>query len=246
VNINVCVFVVVFVAMLVQSAFGFGAGLIGISLLALLIPVEVAAPLVVLLSITTSSIIVLQDWRDVHVRSVGWLLISSLFGVPLGVWLLIHGDPHLLNAGLGVFLIAFSAYCLTGGARLELKSDSRLWLAVCGFVSGIFGSAYGMNGPPLLIYGAMRRWSAQRFRATFQGFFLPASIFNLAGYWIAGVWVWAVTYYYLISLPAALAAVLLGGKLNRRLKHSGFHRYLYLALIAIGAMLLIQAAGKRD
>ena len=31
-----------------------------------------------------------------------------------------------------------------------------------------------MNGPPLAIYGSMRRWSAQHFRATLQGYFLPA------------------------------------------------------------------------
>jgi hypothetical protein len=32
-----------------------------------------------------------------------------------------------------------------------------------------------MNGPPLVIYGALRRWTPERFRATLQGYFLPAS-----------------------------------------------------------------------
>ena len=56
----------------------------------------------------------------------------------------------------------------------------------CGFCAGVLGGAYGMNGPPLVIYGAMRRWSAQHFRATLQGYFLPASIIGMGGYWLAG------------------------------------------------------------
>ena len=64
-----------------------------------------------------------------------------------------------------------------------------------------------MNGPPLVIYGAMRRWSAQHFRATLQGYFLPASMIGMGGYWLAGLWVHAVNYYYLISLPVLLLGV---------------------------------------
>jgi hypothetical protein len=44
-----------------------------------------------------------------------------------------------------------------------------------------------MNGPPLVIYGSMRRWSPQHFRATLQGYFLPASIIGMSGYRLAGL-----------------------------------------------------------
>ncbi|HEX4000381.1 MAG TPA: sulfite exporter TauE/SafE family protein [Pirellulales bacterium] len=239
--VTVYVVIVVFFAMLVQSALGFGSGLVGLSLLVFRIPFEVAAPLIVLLSITVGSIIVMQDWYEVHLRSVSWLLVSSLFGMPLGLWLLVHSDPHLLKEALGLFLIGFSAYCLFVGSRLELKSDSSVWLCLCGFCAGVLGEAFGMSGPPLLIYGAMRRWSAQRFRATGQGFFLPSSAIILAGYWLTGLWVWTVTLYYLISLPAAIAALFLGRSVNRRLRGKAFHHYLYATIIGIGAVLLIQS-----
>jgi hypothetical protein len=38
-----------------------------------------------------------------------------------------------------------------------------------------------MNGPPLAIYGALRGWSTQQFRATLQGYFLVASMIAMAG-----------------------------------------------------------------
>jgi len=98
-----------------------------------------------------------------------------------------------------------------------------------------------MNGPPLVIYGAMRRWSAPHFRATLQGYFLPASLIGMIGYLLAGLWVPAVTHYYLISLPLALVAVFLGRALNHRLQGDAFLKYIYVALAAIGLLLVMQA-----
>ena len=41
-----------------------------------------------------------------------------------------------------------------GRTPLELKRDSRAWLLACEFCAGVLGGAYGMNGPPLVVYGA--------------------------------------------------------------------------------------------
>jgi uncharacterized membrane protein YfcA len=56
---------VVFVATLVRSALGFGEALVAVPLLALAVPVEVAAPLAVLVSITVAGVVVLRDHRHV-------------------------------------------------------------------------------------------------------------------------------------------------------------------------------------
>jgi uncharacterized membrane protein YfcA len=114
---------------------------------------------------------------------------------------------------------------------------------VFGFAAGVLGGAYGMNGPPLVVYGALRRWSPGHFRATLQGYFLPASLAGLCGYWLAGLWVPAVTRYYLLSLAPAVAAIVLGRALNRRLKGPGFLVCVHLGLIAVGAVLLAQSLG---
>ncbi len=236
---------------MIRSTFGFGEALVAVPLLAFFIPLEVAAPLAVLVSITIAGIVVLQDWKKIHLRSTGWLVLSTLFGIPLGLLLLKSGHQQALKGTLGLFIVAFSVYSLigrgaVGGAPLELRRESRGWLLVCGFCAGVLGGAYGMNGPPLAIYGAMRRWSAQHFRATLQGYFLPASIIGMAGYWLAGLWVPAVTHYYLLSLPATILAVFLGRAINHRLHGDGFLKYIYLSLVGIGAVLSIQAiAGRR-
>jgi uncharacterized membrane protein YfcA len=238
---TVYVLIVVFAATLIRSVFGFGEALIAVPLLALRIPVHVAAPLAVLVSITVAAVIVAQDWRKIHLRSTGWLVLPTLFGIPLGLLLLTSGNHRLVKAALAVVIMAFSAYALIGRKPPELHSDSRLWLLIFGFCAGVLGGAYGMNGPPLAIYGAMRRWSAQHFRATLQGYFLPASIIGMGGYWLAGLWVPAVTRYYLMSLPLTLAAILLGRIIYRRLHGHAFLKYVHVGLVMIGAVLLLQA-----
>lgn len=237
---TVYVLLVLFVATLIRSVFGFGEALVAVPLLALRIPVNVAAPLAVLVSIVVALIVVGQDWRHIHLRSTGWLVLATLFGIPLGLLLLTHVDPHLVKAILAVFIIAFAGYALVGSRPPQLHSDSRGWLLGCGFLAGILGGAYGMNGPPLAMYGAMRRWSAQHFRATLQGYFLPASILGMAGYWLSDLWVAQVTRYFLWSLPLTLIAVLLGRALNRRLHGDVFLKYVHAGLLATGAILLVQ------
>jgi uncharacterized membrane protein YfcA len=206
---------------------------------------QVAAPLAVLVSITIAAIVVVQDWKKIHVLSSSWLIVSTLPGIPLGVWLLSSSHQILVKATLAVLIMTFSGYCLMGRALLKLEHDSRAWLMVCGFCAGILGGAYGMNGPPLVIYGSMRRWSAQHFRATLQAYFLPASILGMAGYWMAGLWTPAVTHYYLIALPGALPAVFVGHFINQRLHGDAFLKYVYAGLGGIGALLLVQAVTGR-
>ncbi len=233
------VLAVIFLATLIRSAFGFGEALVAVPLLALLMPVEEAVPLATLVSITVAAVVVVQDWHKIHLRSAGWLVLSTLFGIPLGLWLLAAVAESVVNAILAVVIIGFSSYCLVSRSGFELKTDRWAWLF--GFGAGVLGGAYGMNGPPLVVYGSLRHWSPEHFRATLQGYFLPASLLGKCGYWLAGLWTPAVTRYYLWSLPIVLATIFLGRAINRRLAGRSFLRIVHSGLLLIGTVLLIQS-----
>jgi hypothetical protein len=239
-EITLYVLIVILLATLIRSTFGFGEALVAVPLLALRIPVAIAAPLAVLMSVTVAGVVVVQDWEKIHLRSAGWLVFATLFGIPLGLFLLIHGNANAAKASLAIIIIAFSIYSLSGRARLRLHSDNRLWLVICGFIAGVLGGAYGLNGPPLVVYGAMRQWSPQHFRATLQAYFFPASLITLLSYWFAGLWTWPVARYYFLSLPLALIAIFLGRAANHRLRGDVYLKYVYAGLIVTGIVLLIQ------
>lgn len=230
---------VLFLATLIRSTFGFGEALVAVPLLALVVPVEVAAPVAVLASITVAFIVVVQDWRKVHVRSASWLVLPTMLGIPLGLLLLRAVAEPVVKVVLAAVIIAFSAYSLLGGKHRELKNDKFAWLF--GFSAGVLGGAYGMNGPPLVVYGSLRGWSPQHFRATLQGYFLPASLAGMWGYKLAGLWTPAVNRFYLLSLPFVILATFLGRRINRRMAAHQFLLYVHGGLIFVGIVLLLQA-----
>jgi uncharacterized membrane protein YfcA len=236
------VLAVIFVATLIRSAFGFGEALVAVPLLALLMPVEEAVPLATLVSITVAAIAVVQDRNKIHFRSASWLVISTLFGIPFGLGPLTAVAEAVVKAILAVVIVGFSMYCLASRNPLRLKDDRWAW--AFGFGAGVLGGAYGMNGPPLVVYGSLRGWSPEQFRATLQGYFLPASLLGMGGYWLAGLWKPAVTRHYFWTLPLTLAAIFLGRAINRRMEGRSFLRYVHVGLLVVGAVLLIQAVNR--
>lgn len=240
-TITIHILCVIFIATVFRSAFGFGESLVAVPLLALWVPLNIAVPLSVLMSVSIAGIVVIQDWKKIHLRSAGGLILFTLIGIPLGLLLLIYIDERIVKAVLGAVIIGFSIYSLIGKQPEELKTDNVVWLFGCGLLAGILGGAYGLNGPPLVIYGAKRRWSAQHFRATLQGYFLIASIVGLIGYWFTGLLVPVVLHYYLLSLPVMLPAVFIGRVINHRLPGENFFKYVYFILLGIGLFLLLKA-----
>ncbi|SDL40451.1 sulfite exporter TauE/SafE family protein [Pedobacter antarcticus] len=235
------ILIISFVATLVRSTFGFGESLIAVPLFILFMPLDVAVPLSVLMSVLVALVVVIQDHSQIHIDSAKWLIIFAILGIPVGLLILIYGNEFWVKIGLGILIIAYSAYALYGKKSIKLPNDNKWWLFICGFLSGILGGAYGVNGPPLVVYGNMRNWSAKHFRATLQAYFLPASFIGILGYMFKGLLTYEVFKYFLISLPAIIPAIFLGRYLNQKLKNDSFFKYVYYGLILIGGFLVINS-----
>src|SRR5690348_5558657 len=86
---------VIFVATLIRSTLGFSEALVTVPLLALRIPVAVAAPLAVLVSILVAGVVVVQDWRSIQLRAAAALIVASICGIPFGLLMLARADAHV-------------------------------------------------------------------------------------------------------------------------------------------------------
>jgi uncharacterized membrane protein YfcA len=136
---------------------------------------------------------------------------------------------------LGVVLIGFSLYNLIAPRLLAVQSDKLAY--VFGLVAGILGGAYNANGPPVVIYGTLRRWSPDQFRASLQAYFLPTGLAILIGNALAGLWTPTVLRLYAYALPGMMLAIFLGGRLNRVIPGGQFNRVVYVLLIVMGVLL---------
>ena len=228
---------IIFIATLTRSTFGFGDALLAMPLLSIAVGLNVATPIVGLMGITTSITILIKHWRDVHFRSLLSLIISTLIGIPIGILLLKGVYENVMKLILAFIIIIFSLYKIFKPKLFTLASDSSAY--IFGLLAGILGGAYNTNGPPVVIYGTLRRWDPEKFRATLQGYFFPTGSMIALGHCIGGFWTKPVLLSYLVSLPVILIAILLGGKLNRKIPKDKFDNCIYIFLIILGIFLLI-------
>ncbi len=234
---TVWILLVMFLATFVQCTFGFGNALVAMPLLAFFVPMSFATPLVAMVSMTVTVGIILADWRHVDLGAALRLVIGAVFGIPLGLWLLTHGDERTVKGVLAVVILAFSAFSLSHPRRFHLKSNR--WGFGFGWIAGILGGAYNTHGPPLIIFGFLREWSALQFRATLQGYFLLAGSMVLAGHAFKGLWTQTVVWHYAMCLPLTLLAFTAGHFLSRRLSQARFQRFIHFALLGIAFGLLV-------
>ena len=192
-----------------RSTVGFGDALVGMPLLCMFIDVKQASPLIALVSTCIGGMILLGSWRDIHFQSARRLILSAFCGIPFGVMFLKGTNEAVVNGILGVIVVSFAGYSLWKPQMTELKNDRWAWLF--GVFAGFLGGAYNTHGPPLVIYGSLRRWTAVEFRATLQGYFLPTGIMVIASHAYDGLLVENVTHTFWLALPVAIVAMLIGG-----------------------------------
>lgn len=235
----IAVAAVLFLSTLFRSTFGFGDAMVALPLLWMFVDVQFARPLIAAVSVVIAAMIVLTDWRRIQWRSALWLIGWSLPGIPLGHFALQWFDERIVKLVLGAVVVGFAAFQLTRRRHTTLTSDRSAWLF--GLTAGTLGGAYNIPGPALVIFGALRGWTAEQFRASLQGYFLPVSAAIVATHLAAGMWTAAVTTHFLWALPLILAAIWCGGRLNRWLGRRDFTRYVYGMLIVLGGGLVVQA-----
>jgi uncharacterized membrane protein YfcA len=229
--------IILFAASLTKATLGFGESLLAVPLLTLTVGLQVAAPVMALIGASVSFLLLARGWREVDFGVTRRLTLAAAVGVPPGVWGLKRLPAVWMTAALGVMLILIGLYNLTQPTLKPLKGEK--WTYLFGFLAGVSGGAYSMGGPPVLVYGAARRWSAQQFRITLQGFFLPLSLIIVLSHAGAGLWTQEVLQLFVLSIPVMLLAFRLGNWISQRLRPETFERLVYVALVVFGVMLLM-------
>ncbi len=228
---------ILFLSTFTRSALGFGDALVAMPLLTLVVGVQTATPLVALAASTIAVSLLIQIWRQVNLAAAWRLILATLLGIPFGLIALKFVPEQILRSVLGLLLIAFGAYNLAEFALPTLDGERFSWLF--GWIAGLFGGAFNANGPPVVIYGLMRNWSPDRFRATLQGYFLFTGGSILVAHGLAGLWTRPVLHYYLSALPVIVAAILVGNWANARISGEAFNRLVYAFLIVMGVFMFV-------
>lgn len=231
------VFIIIFAAIFTQTVTGFGLGLISMPLLLLILPIQIAAPLVALVGGLAETLLLIKYRTAFNFRAVALLIAASIFGIIVGVNLLGWVDEGVVTAVLGIIVIAYALYALIGFKPPELAN--RGWAVLFGFIGGILGGAYNTSGPPIIIYGNCRRWPPAEFKSNLQGFFLVIGITVIFTHFLSGNFTPVVWYNFFIAIPAILLAMFIGFRLDKYIDPLRFRKIVLIALLVLGIGLII-------
>lgn len=219
---------------------GFGSGLIAVGCLALVLPeIQDVVVLILLVNIPAELYVVRSTFKSISWRGVLTICAGIAVGVPVGTVVLQRSRPEIILVVLGVLLV------LVGGAFLLAPRQRAIrwpvWAAPpVGLLAGVLGGTFGTGGPPLILYYQLSGADKRAFRANLMAIFLIITCVRVPSYALGGLITTDRLLAALAALPAVLIGAWLGNRVHLKLSEPTFRRIVCVALILLGALLLVQ------
>lgn len=236
---TVLIVAAVFVAAFLQSLSGFGFAVIIMPLITFIVGLQVAAPMVALAGLTVYTINVVRYHRAINYREVLRLGIASALGVPLGAWTLTNLDEIVVMQIMGLMLIAYAIYVLARPRTSWVLSG--YWVYPAGFLSGCLAGAYNAPGPPVIVYGSLRRWPRDEFRAVLQAIFFVNGVLVVMSHLFAQRVTGDVLVLYALALPALALGIVVGSRVDRFVDRDRFRTLVTVMILGLGLALVFGA-----
>lgn len=225
-----------------RGSTGFG-GLIGMPLLALVIPVKVLAPAWTLLGIASSATILGADRTQVDKRAFAFFLPWCIVGIGVGLYLFTALDAATLGRALGTLVLLYAGYMMWliahPGARDPLPAAGVRPAA--GVLSGVVGTMFGaMASIFFAMYLNACALDRRAFRATISAMLLALSLIRLVAYAAVGELGAESLAVFAAALPAMALGIYLGGRIHARMSEALFKRLVCGILVVCAIPLLLK------
>lgn len=226
---------IIFLAAIVRGFSGFGFSLLAITALSLIYPPAEIIPSIFMLELVASANLLPSIWKDIHWNSLGPLTLGCLIATPIGVWLLAHISPAPMQLALSIFVLVATLLMWRGFA---LKSmPGTLASTAAGAASGLANGAFGIGGPPVILFYFASPAGNLAGRASLVAFFLATDIIGLANQSMHGLITQDTAIRAAFYLPALLAGVWLGARSFKGTDPEKFRKYV-LAILALLAVII--------
>ena len=232
---------VTFFAATVAGMTGFGYGLVSVPLLMVVLPPRVVVPAVTTHILLLSLLILLEVVKKVDVRRICPLMLTGLFGLPLGIYVLLALSESALRTITGVVIVLF-ALALLLGLNLEIKNE-KLALAPVGIASGLLASGIAMAGPPVILFFSNQGMLKQVFRANLAAYFVFLNTLTIPAHAASGLITGEVVRFALLFLPTLVAGMVLGSFLSRRVPEVHFRRVVLVVVLCSGLLSITSGLG---
>lgn len=238
--------ILVFVPAIIVAAYvifgitGFGSSLIAVPLLAHVMPLKFAIPMVVLLDFAASLRIGTRYRADISKRELAYLMPFMVIGMMVGVFLLIELPAHILLLALGIFVCGYGLYAARGKeATLVL---SRTWSLPTGLIGGTFSVLFSSGGPFYVMYLAARGLDKSQLRSTMSAVFIVTTATRIVLFALSGLYAQdGILLTAALLFPVMLVGLYFGNRLHLNLPRTRVLQCVGGLLIVSGISLVIRA-----
>lgn len=229
-----------FAGYLMFGVTGFGASFVTVPVLSHLLPLPYLLSLSTALDSVSALALAWRTRREVAYRELVRVLPFTLVGSAAGLALLVSLSRSAVLAALGLFVVGNSLYALFG--RRNLAPVSPWWAPIAGLAGGLFGSLFGVGGPPQIIYVTRRLGAGPALRPTIAMTVALSVSIRFAVFVAAGLMLrMDVLAAFALLLPIALFALGLGNRIHLAMDRETTLRVVNGFLLVIGATLLWRA-----
>ncbi|MBN2381751.1 sulfite exporter TauE/SafE family protein [bacterium] len=223
---------------IVYVAFGFGAGLLCIGLLALVVSnIQDVVVILLLVNLPVELVVVWRSKQNLRWQGLLRILVGLGLGIVLGTWLLSFGTPILLLGLLGIVLLVIGISFLVA-PKLKPRSVSLWWEPIIGMLSGILAGMFSTGGPPLIYYYQSIGSKKSIFRGNLMAIFLVMSLIRVPLYSVVGLISLPRLSASFAIMPAVLLGAIIGNKIHLEIGEILFRRLVGIILAIIGLILL--------
>jgi uncharacterized protein len=230
---------IIFLSAIVRGFSGFGFSLLTITALSIIYPPTEIVPSIFMLEVAASLHLLPSIWKDVHWKSLLPLTIGCLIATPFGVWLLANVSPAPLQMALSLFVLA-STFLMWRGFALKTMPNTAAATTV-GAASGLANGAFGIGGPPVILFYFASPAGNLAGRASVIAFFLATDIIGLANQSAHGLITRETVIRAAFYLPALLAGIWLGARSFKGTDPEQFRKYVLIILAVLAIITFTKA-----
>ena len=229
----------VFLVGLSKSGLVASLGVVGVPLLTLIMPARDAAGMMLPLLIVMDVIALFAYRREVNWRIFWILLPGALVGTVVAFSLSAVVSEAMVRLAIGIITLLFVLDAwLPLRKKLEGLPPSRVWGAFWGSVAGFTSFVSHTGGPPIQIYMLPMRLTPALFAGTNAVFFAVVNAIKIPPYLVLGQLSWANMQAALYLVPVAVAGMLVGVFLVRRIDPAVFYRVAYVLIFLLSLKLI--------
>ena len=228
-----------------KGGFGGGVSVLGVPIIALVIPPVEAAAIMLPILVVMDAVAVLH-WRGVwDRRSVALLLPATMVGLAVAWAVAAYVTDSAVRLIIGAIALVFTVdYLFRRKSRAEARPHSAVKGWLCGAVGGFTSFVSHAGGPPISMYLLPLRLEPGVMAGTIVLIFAVNNFVKLLPYAMLGQFSGAHLAASAVLLPLAPVSTWLGARLVRLVSFETFYRISYAALFLIGLKLLWEGAAS--